>query len=204
MKEFSPFGAHILRGLDRTFLPYKLNKLAVLLFKRSLDHSYGIGRREQLVHDHCRHLCCCYGRVLARAIAVPMLSVNILFRRVGQPLHSIGRLPLVLKNNVGRSESCSIAEVSRVLREENAKDLCVVRMPVEINYADYLVSASGTSTRHLRAVAEGLSRNVRQSNEIIASNLQTLLRAKRNRKATVLHARIWTGSSRLEISLLIT
>ncbi|XP_045053334.1 mitochondrial assembly of ribosomal large subunit protein 1 [Desmodus rotundus] len=39
-----------------------------------------------------------------------------------------------------------------LLRQENARDICVIQVPPEMKYADYFVIASGTSTRHLHAV----------------------------------------------------
>ncbi|XP_075414414.1 mitochondrial assembly of ribosomal large subunit protein 1 isoform X1 [Tenrec ecaudatus] len=40
-----------------------------------------------------------------------------------------------------------------LLRQENARDICVIRVPPEMNYTDYFVIGSGTSTRHLHAMA---------------------------------------------------
>ncbi|XP_028381633.1 mitochondrial assembly of ribosomal large subunit protein 1 [Phyllostomus discolor] len=39
-----------------------------------------------------------------------------------------------------------------LLRQENARDICVIKIPPEMKYADYFVIASGTSTRHLHAM----------------------------------------------------
>ncbi|GCC37675.1 hypothetical protein chiPu_0016180 [Chiloscyllium punctatum] len=41
-----------------------------------------------------------------------------------------------------------------LLRQENAKDLCVIKLPKEIKYTDYFVIVSGTSARHLQAMAQ--------------------------------------------------
>ncbi|CAN2389808.1 negative regulation of mitochondrial translation [Pristimantis euphronides] len=41
-----------------------------------------------------------------------------------------------------------------LLRQENGKDLCVIRVPPEMKYADYFVVVGGTSTRHLQAMAQ--------------------------------------------------
>ncbi|XP_043920554.1 mitochondrial assembly of ribosomal large subunit protein 1 [Protopterus annectens] len=43
--------------------------------------------------------------------------------------------------------------VVALLRQENAKDICVIKLPPEMTYTDYFVIASGTSTRHLQAMA---------------------------------------------------
>ncbi|XP_006146728.1 mitochondrial assembly of ribosomal large subunit protein 1 [Tupaia chinensis] len=40
-----------------------------------------------------------------------------------------------------------------LLRQENARDICVIKVPPEMKYTDYFVIASGTSTRHLHAMA---------------------------------------------------
>lgn len=40
-----------------------------------------------------------------------------------------------------------------LLRQENARDICVIRVPPEMKYTDYFVIGSGTSTRHLHAMA---------------------------------------------------
>jgi hypothetical protein len=40
-----------------------------------------------------------------------------------------------------------------LLRQENARDICVIKVPPEMRYTDYFVIASGTSTRHLHAMA---------------------------------------------------
>ncbi|KFP01174.1 Mitochondrial assembly of ribosomal large subunit protein 1, partial [Calypte anna] len=43
--------------------------------------------------------------------------------------------------------------VVSLLRQENAKDICVIQLPPEINYCDYFIIVSGSSTRHLHAMA---------------------------------------------------
>lgn len=43
--------------------------------------------------------------------------------------------------------------VVALLRQENAKDICVIKVPAEMKYADYFVIVSGTSPRHLQAMA---------------------------------------------------
>ncbi|KAM6282589.1 mitochondrial assembly of ribosomal large subunit protein 1 [Porphyrio hochstetteri] len=40
-----------------------------------------------------------------------------------------------------------------LLRQENAKDICVIQLPSEIKYCDYFIIVSGSSTRHLHAMA---------------------------------------------------
>ncbi|XP_044534033.1 mitochondrial assembly of ribosomal large subunit protein 1 [Gracilinanus agilis] len=43
-----------------------------------------------------------------------------------------------------------------LLRQENARDICVIQVSPALKYVDYFVVASGTSTRHLQAVAQYL------------------------------------------------
>lgn len=40
-----------------------------------------------------------------------------------------------------------------LLRQENAVDICVIKVPEQITYADYFIVVSGVSARHLRAMA---------------------------------------------------
>ncbi|KFP76279.1 Mitochondrial assembly of ribosomal large subunit protein 1, partial [Acanthisitta chloris] len=43
--------------------------------------------------------------------------------------------------------------VIALLRQENAKDICVIQIPPEIKYCDYFIIVSASSTRHLHAMA---------------------------------------------------
>ncbi|XP_052656063.1 mitochondrial assembly of ribosomal large subunit protein 1 [Harpia harpyja] len=43
--------------------------------------------------------------------------------------------------------------VVALLRQENAKDICVIQLPLEIKYCNYFIIVSGSSTRHLHAMA---------------------------------------------------
>ncbi|XP_064560546.1 mitochondrial assembly of ribosomal large subunit protein 1 [Zonotrichia leucophrys gambelii] len=40
-----------------------------------------------------------------------------------------------------------------LLRQENAKDICVIQLSPELKYCDYFIIVSGFSTRHLHAMA---------------------------------------------------
>ncbi|KYO26806.1 mitochondrial assembly of ribosomal large subunit protein 1 [Alligator mississippiensis] len=46
--------------------------------------------------------------------------------------------------------------VVTLLRQENAKDICVIQVPPEFKYSDYFIIVSGTSTRHVQAMAQYL------------------------------------------------
>ncbi|KAM4687767.1 mitochondrial assembly of ribosomal large subunit protein 1 [Discoglossus pictus] len=50
--------------------------------------------------------------------------------------------------------SFGIEALVDLLRQENARDLCVIRVPPEVKYAEYFVIASGSSTRHIKAMAQ--------------------------------------------------
>ncbi|KAM9308178.1 mitochondrial assembly of ribosomal large subunit protein 1 [Gastrophryne carolinensis] len=41
-----------------------------------------------------------------------------------------------------------------LLRQENAKDLCVIKVPPDMKYVEYFVIVGGTSPRHLQAMAQ--------------------------------------------------
>ncbi|KAM6338689.1 mitochondrial assembly of ribosomal large subunit protein 1 [Podargus strigoides] len=43
--------------------------------------------------------------------------------------------------------------VVALLRQENAKDICVIQLPPELKYCNYFIIVSGSSTRHLHAMA---------------------------------------------------
>ncbi|XP_003788548.1 mitochondrial assembly of ribosomal large subunit protein 1 [Otolemur garnettii] len=62
----------------------------------------------------------------------------------------------------GRPESSAVDHIGpkfdidmlvSLLRQENARDICVIKVPPEMKYTDYFVISSGTSTRHLHAMA---------------------------------------------------
>lgn len=48
----------------------------------------------------------------------------------------------------------NIKVLVNLLRQENGKDLCVIRLPPGMKYVEYFVIVGGTSTRHLQALAE--------------------------------------------------
>lgn len=52
--------------------------------------------------------------------------------------------------------------VVALLRQENAKDICVIQLSPEVNYCDYFIIVSGFSTRHLHAMANYMLKMVRQ------------------------------------------
>lgn len=50
-------------------------------------------------------------------------------------------------------ETFSLDVLVSLLRQENAVDLCVIKVPEQIKYAEYFIVVSGVSPRHLRAMA---------------------------------------------------
>ncbi|XP_023131277.2 mitochondrial assembly of ribosomal large subunit protein 1 [Amphiprion ocellaris] len=50
-------------------------------------------------------------------------------------------------------ETFSLDVLVSLLRQENAVDLCVIKIPEHIKYAEYFIVVSGVSPRHLRAMA---------------------------------------------------
>lgn len=53
----------------------------------------------------------------------------------------------------GSSKTFSLDVLVALLKQENALDICVVKIPEQIEYGEYLVVVSGLSTRHLKAMA---------------------------------------------------
>ncbi|KAM9352838.1 mitochondrial assembly of ribosomal large subunit protein 1 [Symphorus nematophorus] len=51
------------------------------------------------------------------------------------------------------SETFSLDMLVSLLRQENAMDICVIKVPEQIKYAEYFIVVSGVSVRHLRAMA---------------------------------------------------
>uniref|UniRef100_A0A6J0SP82 Mitochondrial assembly of ribosomal large subunit protein 1 n=1 Tax=Pogona vitticeps TaxID=103695 RepID=A0A6J0SP82_9SAUR len=47
-------------------------------------------------------------------------------------------------------------DIVSLLRQENASDICVIHLPPELKYSDYFIIVSGSSGRHLHAMAQYL------------------------------------------------
>jgi len=56
--------------------------------------------------------------------------------------------------NRGQEGVFDLPELMDVLRAENVQDVVVVKVPDDMNYADYLVIGTGFSFRHLKSVME--------------------------------------------------
>lgn len=55
-----------------------------------------------------------------------------------------------------RSTPMNIEELVEFLQDENASDICVIRLPPHLDYVDYFVICSGFGGRHLGRMANGL------------------------------------------------
>ncbi|XP_035418344.1 mitochondrial assembly of ribosomal large subunit protein 1 [Cygnus atratus] len=55
--------------------------------------------------------------------------------------------------------------VVALLRQENAKDICVIQVPPEIKYCNYFIVVSGSSTRHLHAMAHYMMKMYKHQKE---------------------------------------
>ncbi|KAM4706198.1 mitochondrial assembly of ribosomal large subunit protein 1 [Rhinophrynus dorsalis] len=68
--------------------------------------------------------------------------------------------PLASQSDTGEElmdmmpSSFGIDVLVNLLRQENARDICVIRTPPELKYAEYFVVVSGSSTRHIQAMAQ--------------------------------------------------
>uniref|UniRef100_A0A673LHJ7 Si:zfos-1192g2.3 n=1 Tax=Sinocyclocheilus rhinocerous TaxID=307959 RepID=A0A673LHJ7_9TELE len=56
-----------------------------------------------------------------------------------------------------------VALLVSVLKQENASDVCVIRVPPELKYTDHMIIVSGSSPRHLSAIAELLLKTVKRN-----------------------------------------
>ena len=63
----------------------------------------------------------------------------------------------VKSERVQRSTPMTISELVEFLQEENAKEICVIRVPPEREYVNYLVTCAGTGTRHIGRMADSLT-----------------------------------------------
>uniref|UniRef100_G1KP02 Mitochondrial assembly of ribosomal large subunit protein 1 n=1 Tax=Anolis carolinensis TaxID=28377 RepID=G1KP02_ANOCA len=54
------------------------------------------------------------------------------------------------------SSRFSFEDIVSFLRQENAKDICAIQLPPEMKYSNYFVIVSGSSPRHLHAMAHYL------------------------------------------------
>lgn len=60
-----------------------------------------------------------------------------------------------------RSSLMNVEELVEFLREENARDVCVIEVPPEMDYVDYFIVCSGMGSRHIGRMADHLASEVR-------------------------------------------
>lgn len=58
-----------------------------------------------------------------------------------------------LLQSAGQAETFNLDVLVELLRQENAADICVIKVPEHIKYTEYFIVVSGVSPRHLRAMA---------------------------------------------------
>ena len=56
-----------------------------------------------------------------------------------------------------RQEIFNIDEIVEFLKEENATDICVIKVPPSKQYVSYFVICTGTNTRHINRMAKTLA-----------------------------------------------
>lgn len=56
----------------------------------------------------------------------------------------------------------NIESITKLLQEENAQDICVIRIPPERQYVDYFIIVTGRSTRHLNAMTQSINKIYKQ------------------------------------------
>ena len=64
------------------------------------------------------------------------------------------------KSTSVRTRAMDIEELVELLNEENAQDVCVIKVPEELCYVNYFVVCTGASRRHLLRMAEQVAHEV--------------------------------------------
>ena len=59
-----------------------------------------------------------------------------------------------------RSIMMNVEELVEFLREENARDVCVIEVPPEVDYVNYFIVCSGLGSRHIGRMADHLASEV--------------------------------------------
>ncbi|XP_042327871.1 mitochondrial assembly of ribosomal large subunit protein 1 [Sceloporus undulatus] len=81
-------------------------------------------------------------------------------RRLGGFLGSSEQAAVAAEDARGRPERgpsrFNFEDIVSLLRQENAKDICAIQLPPEMKYSNYFIIVSGTSSRHLHAMAHYL------------------------------------------------
>ena len=101
-------------------------------------------------------------RVTVRCSKILLKSIHFQFHR-GLISNSLPAIPSDDKDashDQIRSAPMDIEELVQFLRDENASDICVIRVPPHLDYVDYFVVCSGFGGRHLQRMAGGLAAEV--------------------------------------------
>ena len=60
----------------------------------------------------------------------------------------------------GKAGVFDLEEILQILRDERMRDICVIEIPPEQQYARYLVLATAFSARHLKSTSEYINKLV--------------------------------------------
>lgn len=60
-----------------------------------------------------------------------------------------------------RTSAMSVEELVQFLKEQNARDVCVIELPPELDYVQYFIVCSGMGSRHIGRMADNLQAEVR-------------------------------------------
>jgi ribosomal silencing factor RsfS len=66
----------------------------------------------------------------------------------------------------GKKGVFDLEDILEILRDERMKDICVIEIPPEQQYAKYLVLATSFSARHLKSTSEYINKLVRNKIQI--------------------------------------
>jgi len=59
---------------------------------------------------------------------------------------------IIIFSTGGKTGVFDVEDLVTLLKSENLADVCVIRIPENLNFGNYMVIASAKSIRHLRAV----------------------------------------------------
>ena len=71
------------------------------------------------------------------------------------------------RSRTRRTSGMNIDELVEFLRQENARDICVMKVPPEREYVEYFVVCGGLGTRHIRTMADNLAAEVRENVQFV-------------------------------------
>jgi ribosome-associated protein len=74
--------------------------------------------------------------------------------------------------NLDEYEEFNIDLIVKVLRSEKIQDICVIQLPEDINYADYMVIATCLSEKHLNSAFQVINRKYKNNKGDQGNNLK--------------------------------